>query len=190
MFGRTSDQDSVTLGFYEKRLKMKKKIMAYVLLNVLTFIHFGLIAQNITMAEPFSNEGPAYVDLHRKQAEVLKPLVIVGGLVPEYDMTYQNRTTENFRSEYRVSSYMGGGATIQFQNSSALFAELGAFYNELATNEISEPESSVMMRGPGGNPGGVVDDPIGSEHVLLLFVSMYGVYIYRKLQKRRNATSA
>ena len=46
------------------------------------------------------------------------------------------------------------------------------------------------MRGPGGNPGGVVDDPIGSEHILLLFVSMYGVYIYRKLQKRRNTTSA
>ena len=60
----------------------------------------------------------------------------------------------------------------------------------MATNEISEPESSVMMRGPGGNPGGVVDDPIGSEHVLLLFVLLYGVYIYRKRQKRLNTTSA
>ena len=169
---------------------MIKRIMVYVLLNVLTFIHIALLGQNITMAEPFSNEGPAYVDLRMKQAEVLKSLVIVGGAVPECDLMYQNRTTENFRSEYRVSSYMGGGATIQFQNSSALFAELGAFYNELATNEISEPESSVMMRGPGGNPGGVVDDPIGSEHVLLLFVLLYGFYIYRKRKKRLNATSA
>ena len=164
--------------------------MVYVLLNVLTFIHIALLGQNITMAEPFSNEGPAYVDLRMKQAEVLKSLVIVGGAVPECDLMYQNRTTENFRSEDGVSSYMGGGATIQFQNSSALFAELGAFYNELATNEISEPESSVMMRGPGGNPGGVVDDPIGSEHVLLLFVLLYGFYIYRKRKKLLNATSA
>ena len=74
--------------------------MVYVLLNVLTFIHIALLGQNITMAEPFSNEGPAYVDLRMKQAEVLKSLVIVGGAVPECDLMYQNRTTENFRSEY------------------------------------------------------------------------------------------
>ena len=169
---------------------MIKRIMVYVLLNVLTFIHFGLIAQNITMAEPFSNEGPAYVDLHRKQAEVLKPLVIVGGLVPEYDMMYQNRTTENFRSEYVESSYIAGGTRIEFKKSSELLSDLGSYGNASTVDAVSEPESSVMMRGPGGNPGGVVDDPIGSEHVLLLFVLLYGVYIYRKRKKRLNATSA
>ena len=164
--------------------------MAYVLLNVLTFIHFGLIAQNITMAEPFSNEGPAYVDLHRKQAEVLKPLVIVGGAVPECDLMYQNRTTENFRSEYVESSYIAGGTRIEFKKSSELLSDLGSYGNASSVDALAEPESSVMMRGPGGNPGGVVDDPIGSEHVLLLFVLLYGVYIYRKRKKRLNATSA
>lgn len=164
--------------------------MAYVLLNVLTFIHFGLIAQNITMAEPFSNEGPTYVDLHRKQAEVLKPLVIVGGAVPECDLMYQNSTTENFLSEYVESSYIAGGTRIEFKKSSELLSDLGSYGNASTVDALAEPESSVMMRGPGGNPGGVVDDPIGSEHVLLLFVLLYGFYIYRKRKKRLNATSA
>ena len=169
---------------------MIKRIMVYVLLNVLTFIHIALLGQNITMAEPFSNEGPAYVDLRMKQAEVLKSLVIVGGAVPECDLMYQNRTTENFRSEYVESSYIAGGTRIEFKKSSELLSDLGSYGNASTVDAVSEPESSVMMRGPGGNPGGVVDDPIGSEHILLLFVSMYGVYIYRKLQKRRNTTSA
>ena len=164
--------------------------MVYVLLNVLTFIHIALLGQHITMAEPFSNEGPAYVDLRMKQAEVLKSLVIVGGAVPECDLMYQNRTTENFRSEYVESSYIAGGTRIEFKKSSELLSDLGSYGNASSVDALAEPESSVMMRGPGGNPGGVVDDPIGSEHVLLLFVLLYGFYIYRKRKKRLNATSA
>lgn len=169
---------------------MIKRIMVYVLLNVLAFIQISLIGQNITMAEPFSSEGPAYVDLRIKQPEQSSSISIIGGFVLTEGNGYNRRTVETMRSQHTVSSSIAGGTRIEFKKSSELLSDLGSYGNASTVDAVSEPESSVMMRGPGGNPGGVVDDPIGSEHVLLLFVLLYGVYIYRKRQKRLNTTSA
>lgn len=164
--------------------------MVYVFLNVLTFIHIALLGQNITMAEPFSNEGPAYVDLRIKESECMQSLSIIGGsALIEGNMT-NKRTVETMRSQHTVSSSIVGGTRIEFKKSSGLLSDLGMYGNASSVDVVSEPESSVMMRGPGGDPGGVVDDPIGSEHVLLLFVLLYGVYIYRKHQNRLNVKSA
>lgn len=169
---------------------MIKRIMVYVLLNVITFIHIALLGQNITMAEPFSNEGPAYVHLRIKQPEKSSPISIIGGSVSIEENGYNQQTVETMRSQQAVLSSMADGTHIQFKKSSELLSDLGSYGNASSVDALAEPESSVMMRGPGGNPGGVVDDPIGSEHVLLLFVLLYGVYIYRKRKKRLNATSA
>ena len=169
---------------------MIKRIMVYVLLNVLTFIHFGLIAQNVTMAEPFSNEGPVHVDLRIKEPEQSSAISIIGGSVLTEENGYNRRTVETMLSQHTVSLGIAGGTRIEFKKSSELLSDLGSYGNASTVDAVSEPESSVMMRGPGGNPGGVVDDPIGSEHVLLLFVLIYGLYIYRKRQKRLNSTSA
>ena len=73
--------------------------MVYVLLNVLTFIHIALLGQNITMAEPFSNEGPAYVDLRIKQPEKSSPISIIGGSVSIEKNGYNQRTVETMRSQ-------------------------------------------------------------------------------------------
>lgn len=164
--------------------------MVYVLLNVLTFIQIALFGQNITMAEPFSNEGSAYVDLRIQESERMQHLSITGGSVLTGGNTIIKSTIETMRSQHTVSSAVAGGTRIEFRKSSELLSDLGTYGNPSSVDALAEPESSVMMRGPGGNPGGVVDDPIGSEHVLLLFVLLYGVYIYRKRQKRLNAKSA
>lgn len=159
--------------------------MVYVLLNVLTFIHIALLGQNITMAEPFSNEGPAYVDLRIKQPEQSSSISIIGGSILTEGDTYNKKTVENMRSQHGVSM-ITRGTHIEFKKSSELLSDLGSYGNASTVDAVSEPESSVMMRGPGGNPGGVVDDPVGSGHVLLFFVVIYGFYIYRKRRKQLN----
>lgn len=163
---------------------MVKKIVVYITLNILVWGNISVRAQEITMAEPFSNEGPAYMDLRIKKTNISQSIVIVDGSVSEYGAIQEKRNIYNLRSQSNVYSQVSGGAHIQFQKSSELFAEIGSYCNNAETTNNSEPESSVMMRGPGGSAGGVVDDPVGGGHVLVFFLLIYGFYVYKRSYKR------
>ncbi len=147
---------------------------------------------NFTLVEPFSSESSECLDARMKQPELLSTLVISSGNVStekEKDY-YQRQTYTHPRTITNQQHYANSSqVSIEFRKSSDLSA-FGAF-GYASSSAMSEPDIAVMMRGPGtGNPGGVVDDPVGSEHVLALFVLLYAVFIYRKRQKRLKSTSA
>ena len=181
---------------------MLHKIKVCIILNILIWGNTSLIAQHIGMIEPFSNEGPAYIDLRFKKIDMSEPLVIVGSSVvgsvvgsvsthsPKTIYNSRNqtqRTIYNSRNQINVASTIRGGVTIHFQKSIDMFSDVGVLYRGFEANN-PDIESSIMMRGPGGgpggNPGGVVDDPVGSGHVLLFFMLIYGFYVYRKRRKQ------
>ena len=179
---------------------MLHKIKVCIILNILIWGNTFLIAQHVGMIEPFSNGGPAYIDLRLKKTDMLEQLVIVGGSVVNSDFlhfpitTYSSRnqtqrTIYNSRNQTEIASTIRGGVTIHFQKPSDMFSNAGTLYSGFEAKN-PDVESSIMMRGPGGgpggNPGGVVDDPVGSGHVLLFFVLIYGFYVYRKHRKQLN----
>ena len=153
-------------------------------LNILVWGNVSLRAQEFMMSEPFSNEGSVYQHFRTKKTNISQPIIIVDGSVSEYREIQADRSTYNRNSERTVSSEIVRETRIHFQKSSELFSDLGSYGTSLESTDISEPPSSVMMRGPGGNPGGVVDDPIGSAHILVLFVLIYGFYVYKRNHKR------
>lgn len=167
---------------------MLHKIKVCIILNILIWGNTSLIAQHVGMIEPFSNGGPAYIDLRLKKTDMLEQLVIVGGSVVNSDFLHFPITTSNSRNQTSIASNISGGVTIHFQKPSDMFSDVGTLYSGFEAKN-PDVESSIMMRGPGGpggNPGGVVDDPVGSGHVLLFFVLIYGFYVYRKHRKQLN----
>ena len=170
---------------------MLHKIKVCIILNILIWGNTSLIAQHIGMIEPFSNGGPAYIDLRFKKIDMSEPLVIVGssvvGSVVGSVSTHSPKTIYNSRNQINVASTIRGGVAIHFQKPIDMFSDVGVLYRGFEANN-PDIESSIMMRGPGGgpggNPGGVVDDPVGSGHVLLFFMLIYGFYVYRKRRKQ------
>lgn len=192
---------------------MLKKITLCIILSIFTWGNGVVFAQEFTLMEPFSNQSVSYINLRLSEREAPQPFIVVGGSVMNRNATHNRVSIENVRyhgvasspgyssaPNYRTGSnsrlnsnslnhnplpsMLSGGVSFQFQKGPELFADAGNLYSGFDEG-TSEVESSVMMRGPGGGgpPIGGVDDPVGPGHVLIVFVLIYGFYIYRKRRK-------
>ena len=126
---------------------MLHKIKVCIILNILIWGNTSLIAQHIGMIEPFSNGGPAYIDLRLKKIDMSEPLVIVGssvvGSVVGSVSTHSPKTIYNSRNQINVASTIRGGVTIHFQKSIDMFSDVGVLYRGFEANN-PDIESSIM----------------------------------------------